>query len=99
MKLAKNLKDLCIKQGLSFSELARQASVPVQTLHAWTIGRRSVNPEQLRRVAQVLRVSFHELLFGTPDPYEVGHEELLKELFSGDLRVTIHKVERLPRKR
>lgn len=37
----------------------------------------------------------HELCYGEPDPYEVKSEEILKELFSGDIRVSIHKIERI----
>lgn len=71
-----------------------EAKIPKQTLHNWTVGRRSVDPDQLKAVASALNVSLHHLLFGTPDPNEIPNEEILKELFSGDVRVTIQKIER-----
>ncbi len=58
------------------------------------MGRRSVDLSQLRKVALVLKVSFHELAFGEPDPLEFDSGVLLKELFTGDVRVTLHRIER-----
>jgi hypothetical protein len=51
---------------------------------------------QLKQVASALEVSFHELCFGEPDPYEqkMDTEEVLRELFTGDVRVTLHRIER-----
>jgi hypothetical protein len=36
----------------------------------------------------MLEVSIHELAFGATDPYEPKSEEISKELFTGDVRVT-----------
>lgn len=68
MKLADNIKNLCDDQGLSIAKLARKAGVPAQTIHNWTTGRRSVDPEQVRKVAKVLEVSIYELMFSDNDP-------------------------------
>lgn len=35
MKLASNLLKLCKARGLSLAKVAREAGVPVQTLHGW----------------------------------------------------------------
>ena len=94
MKLGSKLTQLCKVQGLSLSRLAKEAGVPLQTVHAWTTGRKSINPDQLRKVASVLKVSVHELLFDEPDPHEAVGGEILKEIFSGDVRVTLHRIER-----
>lgn len=94
MKLGSKLNQLCKDKGLSISALAKQAGVPTQTVHAWTVGRKSVNPDQLRKVASVLEVSIHQLLFDEKDPHEPIGQEVLKELFSGDIRVTLHKIEK-----
>lgn len=94
MKLGLKLNQLCKAQGLSLSRLAKEAGVPMQTVHAWTTGRKSINPDQIRKVAMVLKVSIHQLIFDEPDPYEVAGDEILKEIFSGDVRVTLHRIER-----
>lgn len=95
MRLGTIILKLCKERGISLSALARQSGVPPQTLHHWTTGRRSVNPDQLRKVASTLKVSLHYLTFGEPDPHEQPlSEEILKEIFSGDIRVTLHKIER-----
>ena len=97
MDLGKRLNRLCKERGLSLSELARLSSVPVQTLHGWTTGRKAVQLEQLKRIASALKVSVHELAYGEPDPYEPVGEEILRELFSGDVRVTVQRIERKKR--
>ena len=94
MKLEKTIKELCQKRGWTLARLARESGIPAQTLHNWTVGRSQVNPDQLRKLAKVLEVSIHYLMFGEADPFETPHEEILKELFSGDVRVTLHRIER-----
>ncbi len=94
MKLGANLSSLCKKNGLTIARVAREAGIPIQTLHGWTGGRGSVKLEQLKKVASVLKISVHELAFGSPDPFESASEEVLKEIFSGDVRVTLHRIER-----
>ena len=94
MKLSSTLTTLCKKKGITLSELARQSNVPKQTIHNWTLGRRSINPDQLKKVSQVLGVSIHFLLYAEHDPLDLSNEEILKEIFSGDVRITIHKIER-----
>lgn len=94
MKIGLKLQKVCKDRRLSISSLAKQAGVPLATLHAWTTGRKSINPDQIRKVAAVLEISLHELLFDEPDPFETKSTEILKEIFSGDVRVTLHKIER-----
>ena len=96
MELSKMLPLLCARQGWSMARLARESKVPKPTLHGWTTGR-SANLVQLKQVANALMVPLHELVFGEPDPFESGSKEILRELFTGDLRVSIHKIERKPR--
>lgn len=94
MNLANTLTDICKKQRISFAELSRRSGVPPQTIHNWTLGKRSVNPEQIKKVADVLKVSIHYLLYGEQDPHESPSQEILKEIFSGDVRITLHKIEK-----
>lgn len=94
MKLKSNLLQLSKKKGWSLARLARETGVPVQTLHGWTAGRKAVQLDQLKQVSIALEVSIHQLIFGEPDPFEQRGEEILKELFTGDVRVTLHRIER-----
>ncbi len=91
--LKDNLNRFLKSQNISLTELSKKTKVPKTNLHSWTTG---ANPQldQLKRVCEVLQVSVHELAFGGADPYEPKSEEILKELFTGDVRVTLHRIER-----
>jgi transcriptional regulator with XRE-family HTH domain len=95
MKLGSQLKNYCKDRGWTLTKLSKQSGVPIATLHGWANGRSRPDLQQLKKVAQALEVSLHTLAFGTPDPYEMGGEEVLRELFTGDLRVSIQKIERI----
>lgn len=100
MKLGQTLQALLKERRWTLAKLAREANVPTQTLHGWITGRRSVDLKQIQKVAQTFQISIHHLIFGEPDPYDPPADEILRELFSGDVRVTIQKIERLkPSKR
>jgi transcriptional regulator with XRE-family HTH domain len=96
----KTLKDNLNKHlklsGISLTELSKKAKVPKTNLHSWTTG---ANPQldQLKRVCEVLQVPMHELAFGEADPFEPKSEEILKEIFTGDVRVTLHRIEKRKR--
>lgn len=92
--LSKTLAKICKTKKISISQLSKLSGVPQPTLHGWGSGRSVGNIDDLKKVCDVLQVSLHQLLYDEPDPHEIGHEEILKELFSGDLRVTVHKIDR-----
>lgn len=94
LKLAENIQRLCEDNNWSLAKLSKEAGVPKTTLHAWTTGRDTINLKQLKKVALKLKISVHELLYGELDPFEPKSETILKELFSGDIRVTLHKIEK-----
>lgn len=94
MLLSKTLAKICKSKKISISQLSKLSGVPQPTLHGWTSGRSVGNIDDLKKVSEALQVSLHQLLYDQADPFELGHEEILKELFSGDLRVTIHKIEK-----
>ena len=73
------------------------SGVPQSTLAGWGAGRSVGNIDDLKKVCDVLQVSLHQLLYDEPDPHEIGHEEILRELFTGDIRVSISKIEKKPR--
>ncbi len=94
MKLGKVIQTLCKERGITVAKLARDCGVPAQTIHNWSTAKGAVNPEQVKCVSQYLGVSVHYLLYGEADPHEQPGQEILKEIFSGDVRVTLHRVER-----
>lgn len=94
MKLGISILLLCKRRKLSLTQLSRICGVPTQTIHGWTTGKSAANLTQLKKVATALKISLHELAFGEPDPFESPSEEILKEIFSGDVRVTLHRIER-----
>ncbi len=94
MKLGLTLTQICKKKGWSLARLSRASGVPIQTLHGWTTGRKAVQLDQLKKVAAALTISMHQLAFGEPDPHEAIGEEILREIFTGDVRVTLHRIER-----
>lgn len=91
MELSKNLLLLCKKRKISIAALAKKSGVKQPTLHGWTTGRSVQNLDDLKKVCDVLEVGLHTLLYGEPDPHEVN-EKILKEIFKGDIRVTIHRI-------
>lgn len=94
MSLSKNLKNHLQKKDWNLARLAKETGINKSTLHAWTIGRGTIKLEYLKKVAMALEISVHQLAYGEPDPHEVIGEEVLKEIFSGDVRVTLHRIER-----
>ncbi len=86
------IQNECKKRGWTLSDLSKKAGVPKATLHSWT-GGRTPNLEQLKLVSVALKLSLHHLAYGQPDPEE-RHDstQTLTELFSGDLKITIHKI-------
>lgn len=91
MKLPENLIKIMKAKGLSLSSLSRKSGVPKSTLAAWTKGRETLNVTQIKKVADVLGVDLHTLIFGEPDPNSAADTDLV-QMFSGDIRVTVHKI-------
>jgi transcriptional regulator with XRE-family HTH domain len=95
MKLGHTIQKLCEERGWTVAKLAREAGIPAQTIHNWSVARGAVNPDQVKKVSQVLGISMHFLFYGEPDPHEQPTGEILREIFSGDVRVTLHRIERV----
>lgn len=95
MELQRMLLSLCKERGLTLKKLAEKSGVPKATLHGWTTGRRAFDLRQLKEVAKTLGVSLHLLVFGEPDPFEdSAADAVLQEIFSGDVRVTLHRIKK-----
>lgn len=95
MQLAKNLSRIMKDRGLTLGKLSQMSGVSKPTLHGWTTGRRVLYIDQLKQVANVLKISIHELFYGEPDPFAGVPQDVLREIFSGDVRITIHRIERV----
>lgn len=94
MSFSKNLQIHLKKKNWTLTRLAKETGINKSTLHAWTVGRGNINLNYLKKVSAALEVSVHQLAYGEPDPHEPLGVETLKEIFSGDVRVTLHKIER-----
>ncbi len=92
MNLSKNIALHCKQKNMPLSLLARKAKVPKATLHGWLTGRRALNLDQLRRVADTLEISLYQLLFSADDP-NIDRKMHLERIFSGDVRVVIEKIQ------
>lgn len=92
MNLSRKLIEICKNKKISLARLSKMSGVPMQTIHGWTLGKRALNMEQVRKVANVLEIPFYNLIFGEDDPHLSEKNLLLKEIFNGDVRVTIHKI-------
>lgn len=92
MELAKNLTRLCQERGLPLATLARLSGVKQPTLFGWTTGRAVHNLDDLRKVCGVLKIGFHEILFGVPDPY--SEEDFIEELHWGNLKILLYRNKR-----
>lgn len=93
MELAKNLNKLCAEKGMTLTQVARLSGVKQPTLHGWSTGRAVKKIDDLKKVCDVLKVSVHFMLYGTPDPHEQSNQ-LLEEIFSGDIRITLHRAKK-----
>lgn len=94
MTLSQNLSKLMKQKEFSLKSLSEKSGVAKSTIHGWAIGRKVRDLTELKKVAEILKVSLHSLVFGEPDPYESISPEVLSEIFSGDVRVSIHRIER-----
>lgn len=94
MNLKKNLQLLLKERGWTLARLARESKVPKSTIGDWTGSQTAINLTQLRKVADALRVPVWRLAYSLdePDPHEKYPEELIQEIFSGKLMVTIARV-------
>jgi len=95
--LRKTLLKLCKERDLSLAALARKSGVALGTIQGWTSPLKNKEPRisHLQKVASVLEVSIYFLMWGENDPHEKLGQEVLKELFSGDVRIQVSRIERV----
>lgn len=95
MQLQKVLKKLMSARKLSFQELSNETGVSASTLKGWTLPKANPrNMDQVRRVAQVLGVSFEYLIFGedSEDLPRSLEEVLTEPVYDGWLKVKIERM-------
>jgi transcriptional regulator with XRE-family HTH domain len=100
IKLNENLKRLMLERKMNQTQLSKITGIAKSTLNGYL----NSNPKstekidigQMKKIADALQTDFHDLLFGTPDPFSKASlpKEVLHELFSGDVRLTVHRIER-----
>ena len=95
MLLSKMLQKLLPEKNLTPSKLSRLSGISTTTIHGWQNGRAVQDLDALKKVATILQTPVHVLLYGEPDPFETASEEVLKEIFSGDIRVTLHRIDKV----
>ena len=86
-------------QGVSQAKLSQLTRISKATLHGYLnprVKQSKIDVSIVKKICDVLKLDFHEALFGLPDPNSkaVLPKEILTELFKGDLRVTIHKIDK-----
>lgn len=59
-----NLKRIRIRRGMKQEELAERMQVTRQTVSGWETGRRQPDLNTLKKLAEVLNVDIHELIYG-----------------------------------
>ncbi len=94
MTLKQTLPLLLKQKKWSYQKLSEESGVPKSTLHSWvSTGQSAISLEQLKAVADSLQVGIHTLVWGLPDPHE-NSTEVLEQIFSGDIRVTLHRIKK-----
>lgn len=95
VELGKNIRTILEEKKWTVTELSKRSGVPRTTLQDWLTSQNTVNLKQLKKVSEALEVPLYRLAYslGEGDPFETPANEILHEIFSGRLQVTIHKVE------
>lgn len=92
IKIQSTMKQLLAEKNLSLRELSKLTAVPYSTLQEWSSNRSPKNPVQIQKVASVLGVSMHYLLFGEEDRSEPLTKLLKQDVFSGTFEINIRRI-------
>ncbi len=91
LKLAKVLKSLMDKQGLTIRELSRRTKVPASTLSNLLSGANVQKIEHVLTLSEFFGVTMEHLLFGKSSKKPTIEEMDLEHIFSGWLKVKIER--------
>lgn len=100
LKLRENILRLMHEKRLTQIQLARLTKMSPSTLHGYlnpgASKQTKIDVLKVKKICEVLNADLHEVLFGEPDPNSrsIMPQEILQKIFEGDLRVSIHHIER-----
>jgi len=92
LQIGSTLRSLMRERRFSLKSIERETGVPASTIAEWTNNRAPKNPVQVQKVAKLLGVSIHFLLFGVEDSEEPLTKLVREDIFSGTFEITIKKV-------
>ncbi len=92
LQIGPTLRSLMRDQRLTLKSIEKETGVPASTIAEWTNNRSPKNPVQVQKVAKLLGVSLHFLLFGAEDSEEPLTKLVREDVFSGTFEITIKKV-------
>ncbi len=93
MKLGPTLTDLLKEKRISIKELATACNISAKTLYEWKSNRTPRNLNDVKKVAEVLGVSLHYLIFGENDKTTISPlEQHDDEIKAGVYEVVLRRV-------
>lgn len=92
IRIGQTLKNLLRSKGLSLKQVSVQTGIPNSTLHTWLENRQPKDILKVKRLADFLGVSLHELLFGVKELAPLGELRLpAREDLVGEYEVVIRR--------
>lgn len=89
--ISKTLRQLMTERRYSLTQLAKEANVATSTLNEWLSGRTPKDPIKVKRVASVLSVSLHYLLFGQEEEAAVFRANATDQKI-GEFEIVIRRI-------
>jgi len=93
MQLRKTLKHLLTEKDLSVAQISRATGVSSRTIHNWLTGQTPGDVEQVKTVADHLKVSLDYLLFGVDKRRDII-SEFQDEINAGIFEVILRRVKK-----
>lgn len=86
-------------QGVSQAKLSQLTRISKATLHGYLnprVKQSKIDVSIVKKICDVLKLDFHEALFGAPDPNSKAQipKEILTDIFKGDVRLIVQRIER-----
>ena len=100
IRLRENLLRLMGERKINQIELSRLTKIPRTTINGYinpsSSKKAKLDVTQIKKMCEVLKTDFHELLFGTPDPHSKTSipKEILTDIFRGDVRLIVQRIDR-----
>ncbi len=94
MKLAPQLKGLLRQRGTTVTHLAKATKIPVQTISNWLSGAKPRDFDQVKKVADYLKITLDELVYGEEPRLTTSFEDFREEINAGVFEVILRKPRR-----